>query len=99
MIRRTQVTRVLDAQRTAVRDETLPHVLVPYHIFPVQMTLVARMGIPGQEAVTGAAIKRVVEALGTTRAVYDVRPMTSYVRDSIAQNRFSMLVLVVFDVV
>jgi putative ABC transport system permease protein len=96
VMRRTQVTRVLDAQRTAVRDEALPHVLVPYHIYPVPMTLVARTRPGEQSAATGMGIKRLVEALGVTRAVYDVRPMSSYVQGSIAQSRFSMLVLLVF---
>lgn len=96
VIRRVQVTRVLDAQRTAVRDEALPHVLVPYHVSPVPMTLMVRTSSDEAAAAIGPAIERAVEGLGVTRAVYDVQPLSAYVANSIREPRFSMLVLAVF---
>jgi ABC-type lipoprotein release transport system permease subunit len=86
--------RVLDAARTSVRDEGLPQVLLPYHLHPVQLTLVARTR--GDAAVLAPLVKRAVEATGTQRAVYDIRPMTGYVSESLDSSRFALLALTAF---
>ena len=81
---------------THVRDDPMPHVFLPYHIFPVELTLVVKTGARAQDI--AAAIKRTIEALGTGRAVYDIKPMTAYVEASIDDTRFLMLVLSAFAI-
>jgi putative ABC transport system permease protein len=73
----------------AVRDDTTPHVFLPYHAFPVEMALVLRTGAADDIA---PAIRRTVAALGTGRAV-EVRALEEFVGGSIAETRFVMLVL------
>lgn len=86
------VTRPLRVTR--VRDEPRPHFFVPYHVRPAEMSLVVKTR--GDMATIAPAIKRAVEAVGTSRAVHDVRPMSAYVAESLDEARFAMLVLTVF---
>jgi putative ABC transport system permease protein len=79
---------------TRVRDESRPHVFVPYHVFPVEMSLVVKAS--GDVAVLGPAIKRSVEAIGTQRAVHGIRPLEAYVADSRQEERFLLVALTVF---
>jgi predicted permease len=74
----------------AVRDDTTPHVFLPYHAFPVELALVLRTGTAAEEI--APAIRRTLAALGTGRAV-DVRALEDFVGGSIAETRFVMLVL------
>jgi predicted permease len=93
--RTLQVIGVTAPQRaTEVRAQPLRHVFLPYHLSPVQTTLVVRTR--ADISTIGPAIKDAVERLGTTRAVHDIRPMSALVADSIADARFAMLVLVLF---
>lgn len=92
--RHVRLTRVLDAARTSVRDEAMPHVFVPFHLHPIEMTLVVRTRHSATDV--GPAIKRAVEDLGLTRAVYDIRPLSAYVADSMQDTRFAMAVLTAF---
>jgi putative ABC transport system permease protein len=77
-----------------IRNEPRPHVFVPYHVYPVELSLIVKTR--SDVATTAPAIKRAVEALGNTRAVHDVRPMNAYVAESLDETRFAMIVLVVF---
>ena len=86
------VTRSLRV--TKVRAQPLPHVFLPYHLNPVETNLVIRTR--ADAATLGPSIKRAVESLGTARAVYDIRPMSAYVADSIADTRFTMWLLTLF---
>ena len=79
---------------TQVRDDSQPHVFLPYHLYPVEMTIVLKSGLPPDALAPG--IRRTVAALGTGRAVYDVKPLADFVRDSIAETRFTMLLLIGF---
>ena len=79
---------------TKVRAQPLPHVFLPYHLNPVETNLVIRTR--ADAATLGPSIKRAVEALGTLRAVHDIRPMSAYVADSIADTRFTMWLLMLF---
>ncbi|MDQ3069611.1 MAG: ADOP family duplicated permease, partial [Acidobacteriota bacterium] len=77
-----------------VREESQPHFYLPYHLYPVELTLMLRTG--ASAAALAPAIAKVVGGLGTGRAVHEVKPMTDFVRDSVADARFTMLVLTVF---
>lgn len=50
----------------------------------------------GDVAPMAPAIKRAVESIGSSRAVYDIRPMADYTAESVNETRFVMLVLVIF---
>ena len=78
---------------TAVRDDTRPLVILPYHAFPIEMALVIKTQVPA-DALT-PLIRREIGALGTGRAV-NVQPLEHFVRDSIAETRFMSLVLAGF---
>jgi predicted permease len=92
--RHVRLTRVLDAARTNVRDEAMPHVFVPYPVRPIEMAFVIRTGTGAADV--GPAVKRAVEGLHLTRAVYDIRPLSAYVDASMQDTRFTMLVLAAF---
>lgn len=90
-----EVIGVTNAVRvTRVRDEGLPHFFVPYHLYATDMSLVIKTR--ESAAALGPAIKRAVEPLGTGRAVFDVRPMSDYVAQSIGDTRFTLLILLGF---
>ena len=77
-----------------VRDAEIPNFLVPYHVFPHELSLVIRTR---QSAASLApAIRRAAKEANTGRAVFDIRPMTDYVDDSIGDTRFLLLVLATF---
>jgi predicted permease len=77
-----------------VRDADTPHVYIPYSVFPVEMTIVARSSRGGEIAVE---MRRALQSLGTARAV-DVQPLESFVAGSIAETRFVMLLLGAFAI-
>ena len=79
---------------TRVRDDSLPHLFIPYHMFPIEQGLVIRTRVSA-EAI-GPAVKQAVESLGTRRPVYNIRPLEQYVSASMGDTRFMMLVLTGF---
>jgi predicted permease len=79
---------------TRVRDDTLPHLFIPFHLFTVEQALVIKTS--ESAAAIGPVVKETVEALGTRRPVYDIRPMPSYVDASMGDTRFLMLILTGF---
>lgn len=79
---------------TQVRDENVPHFVVPYHVFPIEMTLVVKTRQTA--AALGPAILGAVAASHTGRAAFDIRPMSDYVTDSIGDVRFTMWGLAAF---
>ena len=85
---------VAPVRATRVRDDAIPHFLVPYHVYPIQLSLVVQTRETA--APLGPAIRAAVTAAHTGRAAFDVRPMTGLVADSIGDTRFTMLVLVAF---
>jgi predicted permease len=79
---------------TRVRDENIPHFLIPFHVYPIEMSLVVKTR---ETAVSlGPAIRRVADAVHTGRAPFDIRAMNDYVTDSIGDTRFTMFVLITF---
>jgi putative ABC transport system permease protein len=79
---------------TRVRDQPRPHFFVPYHVYPVELSLVVKTR--ADATAIAPAIKRAVEAIGMTRAVHDIRPLSAYVAESLNETRFAMLVLTFF---
>ena len=77
-----------------VRDDALPAIFVPYHLFPIEMALMIKTDAPA--ATLAPMINRAVQSLGTGREVHSLRPLADYVRDSVADTRFMMLVLAIF---
>ena len=57
-----------------VRDESVPTIFVPYHVYEIEQTLVIKTHLP--VAVIGPMIKRTVESLGPGRPVFSIRPMS-----------------------
>jgi len=83
------VTAPIRASR--VRDQGTPAIFVPYHVYEIEQTLVARTRVP--LATIGPAIKQAIESLGPGRPVFDIRTMDDIVEASIGDTRFTMLVL------
>jgi putative ABC transport system permease protein len=79
---------------TQVRDDATPHVFVPYHFFPAEMSLVIRTAQPTSALIPG--IRQAVESLGTQRPVNEFVWMQDYVDRSIGDSRFTMLILTGF---
>jgi predicted permease len=79
---------------TRVRDAGGPTFFVPYYVYRIEVSLVVKTRVP--MAPLGAAIKQAVEALGTDRPVFDIRPLAVIVDDSIGEERFTTLILVGF---
>jgi putative ABC transport system permease protein len=79
---------------TRVRDESIPHFMLPYSNYPSAMSLVVKTDEP-----TGRirpAVESAVAAAHSRRAAFDIRPMSDYVSDSIGNMRFILFVLAVF---
>jgi putative ABC transport system permease protein len=79
---------------TQVRDENIPHFMIPFHLYPIEMSLVVKTR---ETAETMAPrIKFAMDAVRSGRTAFDIRPMSSYVSDSIGDTRFIMFVLAAF---
>ena len=91
----TEIIGITAPVRAArVSDADLPHVFLSYNIMQVEPWLVVRTSKTA--AMIGPEIRRVVEALGTSRPVVDIRPMQDYVDMSVGDTRFMMLMLTAF---
>jgi putative ABC transport system permease protein len=79
---------------TQVRDDNILHFIIPYSLYPVEMSLVVKT----DEPLTRIApqIKSAVDAAHTGRAAFEIRPMSDYVSDSIGDTRFILFVLAAF---
>lgn len=79
---------------TQVRDENIPHVMIPFHIYPIEMSLVVKTRETAERM--APLIKFAVDAAHGGRAPFDIRPMSGFVSDSIGDTRFIMFVLATF---
>ena len=79
---------------TRVRDEDIPHFIIPYHLYPIEMSLVIKTRETA--AALGPAINSAVSASHTGRAAFEIRPIGDYVTDSTGDTRFTMFVLAIF---
>jgi putative ABC transport system permease protein len=90
-----EIVGVTSAMRvTRVRDDNIPHFMLPYSAYPSYMSLVVKT-LQTTERMT-PSIKSAVDSAHSGRAVFDIRPMSSYVSDSIGDTRFFMFVLAAF---
>jgi ABC-type antimicrobial peptide transport system permease subunit len=77
-----------------VRDKNIPHFMIPYHIYPIELSLVVNTR---ETAVRMAPrIKFAVDAAQGGRAAFNIRPMSDYVSDSIGDTQFIVFVLAAF---
>ncbi len=80
---------------TRVRDENVPHFMLPYDGgYPSEISLVIRT--PEKAERIASRIRAAVEAAHTGRAAYEIRPMSDYVSDSIGDTRFLLFMLATF---
>jgi putative ABC transport system permease protein len=79
---------------TRVRDENIAHFMMPYGDYPQGMTFVIKTRQPVERM--APEIQSAVDAANPGRAVFNIRPMSAYVSDSIGDTRFILLVLAVF---
>ena len=79
---------------TRVRDESIPHFMLPYGSYPSAMSLVVNTDAPADRM--GPLIQSAVSAAHSERAAFEIRPMSDYVSDSIGDTRFILFVLAAF---
>jgi putative ABC transport system permease protein len=80
---------------TRVRDDSIPHFMMPYDgSYAREMSLVVRTRETAERM--APQIQFAVNTARAGRAVYDVRPMSAYVSDSIGGTRFILFVLAAF---
>jgi predicted permease len=79
---------------TRVRDENIPHFVMPYGDYPNEMSLAIRTRATAEQMAPG--IRLAVEAARGGQAAFDIRPMSDYVSDSIGDTRFILFVLAAF---
>jgi putative ABC transport system permease protein len=79
---------------TRVRDENVPHFMIPYGSYPHEMSLVIKTHQTAEAM--APRIAAAVEAAHAGRATFDVGTMGKYVSDSIGDTRFVLLVLAAF---
>ncbi|MDQ1471704.1 MAG: hypothetical protein QOJ99_3184 [Bryobacterales bacterium] len=79
---------------TRVRDESIPHFMIPLLFYPNEMSLVIKTYQTAERMAPG--IKLAVDAAHGGRAAFDIRPMSGYVSDSIGDTRFILFVLAAF---
>jgi predicted permease len=90
-----EVIGVISAVRvTRVRDDDIPHFMIPYNTYPVEMSLVIKTRQATEQMAPG--IQRAVNEANVGRATFDIRPLSDYVSDSIGDTRFILFVLAVF---
>jgi putative ABC transport system permease protein len=79
---------------TRVRDESIPHCMIPILFYPNEMSLAIKTHETAERMAPG--IKLAVKAAHGGRPAFDIRPMSGYVSDSIGDTRFIMFVLAAF---
>ena len=86
---------VSPVRTTTLAEEGLPQVYLPYHRNALfDMTIVIKTA--GDPMLLAAAAEGAVESLGGRRPVSDVRPMSAYVSDALAERRFVLTLLGIF---
>jgi hypothetical protein len=83
-----------DVRVTRVRDESIPHFMLPYGSYPTSMSLVVKSDEPVERIAP-----LIQSAVGTGyggRTAFEMRPMTDYVSDSVGDTRFILFVLAAF---
>ncbi len=94
---RTIVGVVGDVRLEKITDEPRPILYVPHAQMASYRSLSLVVRGPGDPTALAQAASRVVRALDPALAMFDVKPMWQIVSDSVAQPRFSALVLLLFS--
>jgi len=79
---------------TRIRDEGIPHFVMPYSQYPDEMSLVIKTREPALRMTS--QIERAVDAAHGGRAARDVMTMSDYVSASIGDTRFVLCLLATF---
>ncbi len=88
-----------DVRHRGYDAEPRPEVYVSYlqnAIWPVMNLVVRTKNEPAEMA---PAVRREIEAVDSTQAIFNVRPLTDFLSDSIAERRFNLLLLIGFAAV
>lgn len=82
-----------DVRHAGLDTETTPEYYVPYEQAPVgRLTVVARTA-SGNPTSIAAALRGSIVALDKEQPVYNIRPMTQLLDESVARRRFNMMLL------
>jgi putative ABC transport system permease protein len=79
---------------TDVRDEDVPHFMLPDTEFAGKMSLVIKTSLPAGRL--APAIQLALDSAHSGRAAFDIRSMNDYVADSVGDTRFILFVLLAF---
>ncbi len=79
---------------TRVRDDDVPHFMIPFSLYPAGMSLVVRTRQPAERMT--APIVAAIAGVSGARAAFDVRPLSAYVSESTGDTRLVLLVLAAF---
>jgi putative ABC transport system permease protein len=88
-----------DVRHRGYDADPRPEVYVTYlqnTIWPVMNLVIRTKNEPGEMA---AAVRREIEAVDSTQAIFNIRPLTDLLSDSIAERRFNLLLLIAFAAV
>jgi putative ABC transport system permease protein len=88
-----------DVRHRGYEADPRPEVYISYlqnTVWPVMNLLVRTKSQPGEMAL---AVRREIEAVDSTQAIFNVRPLTDFLSDSIAERRFNLLLLIAFAAV
>jgi putative ABC transport system permease protein len=86
---------VAHVRADTLRDETNPQVYLPYHHDALGGLSVV-MKVLGDPILLSNSARTAFESLGGRRPVYDVRAMSAYVTDAMAESRFLLVLLALF---
>jgi ABC-type antimicrobial peptide transport system permease subunit len=78
-----------------LRDDGNPQVYLPYHRLALY-DLAVVIKVAGNPMQTAQTARREIESLGGKRPVHDVRPMSDYLEDAVAESRFVLVLLAIF---
>jgi putative ABC transport system permease protein len=68
-----------------------PQIYMPYRIDPTNVSMVIRTS--GDPTRLADSLRKIIEGLGGKRPVWDLRLMTDYVGDAMAETRFALVLL------
>jgi putative ABC transport system permease protein len=93
VVTREIVGVVGDVRHAGLDAETTPEYYVPYEQASVnRLTVVARTA-SGNPADIAAALRGVIVAMDKEQPIYNIRPMTQLLDESVARRRFNMMLL------
>lgn len=88
-----------DVRHRGYSSDARPEIYISYlqeTVWPVMNLVVRTQGEPLSVA---AAVRREIETVDPTQAIFNVRPLEDLLRDSIAERRFNLILLLGFAIV